>query len=310
MTMGRLFGRRDRERERRDELLSAYLDGELSAEERVRLEAQLATDPVLQAELDALRRTVTLVRDLPLVPISRNFILPQTMAARPRPAPSVRHRRVWAAPFLTVATAVVSLMFVVVLAGDLLLSGAGGLATAPVAEQVMEMEAPSEARELLPAEQVVAEAEIAVTVEVENVEKAGTEEILVPGAMPTDTLLPAPAEVPPAAEPTATAVMEAYAVEVSGDVSATAPAMGGGGTTVETEDTSTAPPTATAAPRADEEGLELAPREAAPGALEAEAEYGPPPTVALPWRVVEVVLGLATLGLALATIWAWRTRHQ
>jgi hypothetical protein len=29
-----------------------------------------------------------------------------------------------------------------------------------------------------------------------------------------------------------------------------------------------------------------------------------------PWRVVEAIMGLAALGLALATIWAWRARHR
>jgi hypothetical protein len=29
-----------------------------------------------------------------------------------------------------------------------------------------------------------------------------------------------------------------------------------------------------------------------------------------PWRVVEAILGLAALGLALATIRAWRARHR
>jgi len=146
-----LFTRQAGEREQRDELLSAYLDDQLSAGERARLEAQLATDPALRAELDTLRRTVALVRDLPPVPIPRNFILPQTVAARPRPVRRARPRRAlraepqakaWAAPLLTAATAVVSLVFVVVLAGDLLLSGMGGRAFAPAAAPLMEAEAP------------------------------------------------------------------------------------------------------------------------------------------------------------------------
>ena len=143
--MGRLFARKVDEREQRDELLSAYLDGQLSAGERARLETQLAADPALRAELEALRHTVALVRDLPPVPIPRNFILPQTMAARPRPVPPLRPRRTWAAPLLTAATAFVSLLFVVVLAGDLLLSGTGGQAFAPAAEPLLEAKAPQAA---------------------------------------------------------------------------------------------------------------------------------------------------------------------
>jgi ATP-dependent Lon protease len=138
MTMVRLFTRQTKELEQRDELLSAYLDGQLSAGERARLEAQLAADPALRAELEALRHTVTLVRDLPLVSIPRNFILSPAVAARPRPAPLARPRRAWAAPLLTAATTVVSLLFVVVLAGDLLLSGVGRLALGPAAPPPVE----------------------------------------------------------------------------------------------------------------------------------------------------------------------------
>ncbi len=344
--MGRLSGRREREQEQRDEWLSAYLDGELSAEEQTRLEAQLATDLALQAELDALRRTVTLVRDLASVPIPRNFILPQTMAARARPAPALRPRRAWTAPFLTAATAVVSLLFVVVLAGDLLLSGAGRGASEPASAwpvaQIAESEAPREA----PAPASVGE-QVAVTIEVEAETVFEVEEALGLGAVPTDTLLPMPAEAPPNAEPTATDVAEGYVVEESRDVSSTVPAMGGGGPTVEpttvlptpsptmaekAEDTSTILSTATAVSRADESDLDLTPREmekitpspqavgeaeseaaeAMPGALESEVrdEYDQPPAETLPWRILEIVLGLVALGLALATIRAWRARHS
>jgi len=122
------------------------LDSELSAEEQTRLEAQLQTDPVLQAELDALRHTVALVRALAPVSIPRNFILSQTMltAARPQPTKSPRPRRIWNAPFLATATAVVSLMFVVVLAGDLLLAGRIGGDAALLGEQRMVFQAPAD----------------------------------------------------------------------------------------------------------------------------------------------------------------------
>ena len=133
----------EREQERRDELLSAYLDDQLSAEERERLEAQLASDPTLDAELETLRHTVSLVRDLPQVEVPRNFILPQTMAARPRPAPSPRPRLARFAPLLTAATAVASFLFVAVLSRDLVFRGSPELAFAPPAPQ-MAAEAPAE----------------------------------------------------------------------------------------------------------------------------------------------------------------------
>ena len=120
----------------RDELLSAYLDGELNEAEQARLEQQLAADPELQSELDALRRTVEMVRDLPVQPIPRNFILPQSVATRSRSAPAVRPRHRWAAPILTAATSLVSLLFAIVLAGDLLLApGAMRMASMPAADE-------------------------------------------------------------------------------------------------------------------------------------------------------------------------------
>ena len=58
-------------RETLREMLSEYLDGELTSEERLRVEQALANDAELRAELDALRRTVRSLsglRDLPAPP--------------------------------------------------------------------------------------------------------------------------------------------------------------------------------------------------------------------------------------------------
>jgi hypothetical protein len=333
--MGGLLIPRARERERRDELLSAYLDGQLGARERARLEAQLAADPALRAEFEALRRTVALVRDLPTVPVPRNFILAQTMAARPHPARPLRPRRAWAAPFLTAATAVVSLVFVVVLAGDLLLSGVGQVGFAPAAEPALEVEAPRAA---------LAPSPVSETVEVEaEVEKA------LPA--PTATLVPTPA--PREAAPEAPAEEEGYAAETPEEVGPTEPGIGGGGPTEEpraaaapvatgaaiptpaptptpsvVEEAAEAPKaaaTATAVPARDEAPATPTPSEAgaaAPPVTGEEApevaagERGAPEREAglrariPPWRVVELILGLAALGLALATIRAWRARRR
>ncbi len=357
--MARLFEQRDREREQWDELLSAYLDDELSAGERAHLEAQLATDQALQTELDALRYTVTLVRDLPPAPLPRNFILPQTMTARPQPAPLARPRRARLAPFLTAATAIVSLMFVVVLAGDLLLlSGTGRFASESANDWAMpemaEIEAPLEA----PASEPVAEqAAVLVTVEVEAevvVEEA--EEALDIEAVPQDTPLPMLAEIPSETEPTATSVAEGYAVGMSDGMSTTVPAAGGGGPTDETapppapsaspaaellampsptiveeaDEAQTALPTAAARAQAVEGTPTLTPmedaalppqpvEEEAPRAMqippgefggEAEGEHNVPSTTIMPWRTLEIVLGLATLGLVIATVSAWRARRR
>jgi anti-sigma factor RsiW len=57
------------------ELLSAYVDGELTARERAEVEQRLTHDPELRATLDDLRQTVTLVRSLPDLKAPRNFTL-------------------------------------------------------------------------------------------------------------------------------------------------------------------------------------------------------------------------------------------
>ncbi|MCI0335290.1 MAG: zf-HC2 domain-containing protein [Planctomycetes bacterium] len=56
-----------------DELLSAYLDDELSAEERALVESHLATDPHSQQTLEQLRNVSQSVRDLPQESVGRDL---------------------------------------------------------------------------------------------------------------------------------------------------------------------------------------------------------------------------------------------
>ena len=133
---------RNRARERVDEWLSAYIDGELSPRERARLEARLAQDAALRARLESLQRTVALVRGMPSIPAPRNFLLTPAMVRQPAPVA----RRL--APALTFATAISGLLCVILLLGNLLTAGWGGMgaaAPAPIAAykespQVLETE--------------------------------------------------------------------------------------------------------------------------------------------------------------------------
>jgi len=161
--MEKLGGGRTVNRRKRDEQLSAYIDGELSAAERARLEAQLATSPSLRAELAALQRTVALVQELPPVAVPRNFLLPQAAARQPRVRPATRPRLAWAAPLLTAASTVVSLLFVITLAANL-------FATAnvrPMAAPSDAFEAPEEPAAMVEEAAIDVEAEVVVTAEVE-----------------------------------------------------------------------------------------------------------------------------------------------
>lgn len=81
----------DAQRER----LSAYLDGELSAEERANLEAHLSGCAECARELAALRQTKALLGALPAPALPRSFSLPEKL--RPLPAPRAVAPR-WSRP--------------------------------------------------------------------------------------------------------------------------------------------------------------------------------------------------------------------
>src|SRR5579859_4543134 len=67
------------------ELLSAYLDNQLSADERRALEARLADDSDLRAMLDDLRRTISVLRAAPRLLPPRNFTLDPAKYQRAKP---------------------------------------------------------------------------------------------------------------------------------------------------------------------------------------------------------------------------------
>lgn len=111
---------------RDDELLSAYIDNRLTASERAQLDARLAAEPALRAELDGLRQVVRAVRAMPRKPAPRGFALdPQRYAPR-----QTFLTRIY--PTLRLANAAVALVFVVVL-GALFLQTARPMAMAPAA---------------------------------------------------------------------------------------------------------------------------------------------------------------------------------
>jgi len=120
------------EHQRVEEMLSAYIDGELTPEERARVERHLAQCEACARNLRTLRQTVGLLRELPTVPVPRSFVL--RPAARP-----VRARPTYA--YFKWATALAAALLVVALAGDFILTGlaparkAAPLPTVPVMEK-------------------------------------------------------------------------------------------------------------------------------------------------------------------------------
>ena len=329
-------GSGDREQARRDELLSAYLDGELSEEERRTLEARLSRDPELRADLRAMHRTVSLMRELPQVEAPRNFILTPSMTEQQVPekkAGTRRRRTTWVAPFLTAATTVVSLLFAIVLVGDLLLSRIGGMASAPAPLRQAD-EAPAVALEAAPTDEREGERSYSTSLPsppppppptaeaqekemMEEPEMAMEEEAAATEAMRA-TRAPAGAGAlsPPTAgdavteeggalsQPTAaltvTPVPDGFSTPTV--ASAVTPAV---------VLTPTIPPEE---PAVSEDALGLL--EPTPGELEVSppvpeegqdvTEFREPRRI--PLRVVEIVLGLSSLMLLIVTVQAWRRR--
>lgn len=112
-----LTNRKKRARERRQELLSAYVDGQLSPRVQARLIDELERDAELRAELDELRQAVQMVRGLARLPVPRSFTLDAATCGRTR-------LRVHLYPVLRATTAVATLLCVFLLVGELFVVGA------------------------------------------------------------------------------------------------------------------------------------------------------------------------------------------
>src|SRR6266508_3974234 len=108
------------------ELLSAYIDQQLTAADRATLEQRLEHEPALQLALEELRTTVGLLRELPAARPPRSFALD------PR---SVAPKRSWSFPWMQLGSALVAATLLLVF-GFVLTRGIGGggsPASAPMA---------------------------------------------------------------------------------------------------------------------------------------------------------------------------------
>lgn len=97
------------------QLLSAYLDGQLSDREKTRLEKRLSEQADLRTALDELRQTRALLRSVRMQRVPRNFTLTPAMVEKPR--------RSWLmnlVPVLNFASAAATVAVVVMLAVTLL----------------------------------------------------------------------------------------------------------------------------------------------------------------------------------------------
>ncbi len=146
------------------ELLSAYVDGQVSASEASRVREHLAACAECRRELEALRATVSLLRSLPQVQPSRSFAL----AEAPEPADR-RWPVAWGA---RAAMSVAGLVLAALLLGDAVglvrqATGREPSLAAMEAEVVVEKEVVKEVQ--VPGETVVVTKEVPVEVQVEKV---------------------------------------------------------------------------------------------------------------------------------------------
>jgi anti-sigma factor RsiW len=331
--------RKDREHQYVSDRLAAYMDEELVPRERARVETHLSTCEECRVDLRTLRWTKGLLRQAPTIKIPRSFVVREADVAPLRPV----RRRV---PMLAAqwATAAVALLFVLVLGGDLL-TGApmtGARRAAPQPEMAwVEQEAPKavvvEEVAAVPAEGtptlLMAETEVTqvvekeaavevegtkvvekeVVVEVEGT-KAAEEEMMIAAPEPSGK----PEDQVPRSEyaPTSVADETAEKPEVEretkgvGDAHVVTPTPAAKvlASQAETADVAPTPlPEAVEAPVAERgEGEQPAPPAAVMGVEEDLGEATIHPGSRVAWRVAEVVLGLAFLGLLIAVIWMRR----
>lgn len=148
------------EHQRVAEMLSAYLDGELSPKKQARVKEHLARCADCAQDLQTLHQTVALLGQLPSVAVPGSF------AIRPVPAASrpsfLRMRRTYV--YLRGATALATILLAVVLAGDAFFTGLAPAreVAAPAVEVVREVEV-----EQAVVETVVVEKEVAVEAPIE-----------------------------------------------------------------------------------------------------------------------------------------------
>lgn len=143
------------------QLLSPYLDGEVTAAEQQLVEEALTIDPDLQAELESLQTTVDWLHELPAVVPPRPFTLSEADVQPKRSAVS----RSWLVPdWLKLwGTAAAGLLCILAVGGVLLLQQMrGGMLSAPAGDVAM-LEESAETQAIEPemekAEEMPAEAE-------------------------------------------------------------------------------------------------------------------------------------------------------
>lgn len=155
------------------ELLSAYVDDEVTASERATIERHLKTCRECRRELESLRWTVGLLRELPSVDVPRPLYVRQT-DLEPASAPGWLDRlAAFAGTFrvLSYASAVSFMLVLVLTIAGTLPAGFGGAAQQPAGDDFTQFEsAPAERGAALETEVVEEEAAVEEAAEPEAVQ--------------------------------------------------------------------------------------------------------------------------------------------
>jgi predicted anti-sigma-YlaC factor YlaD len=267
---------RQNEHNRVEELISAYLDKRVSAEEKDFFERHIASCAACRAQLETTRSMVAALQAMPAVKAPRSFVLPREMAKQPQRSFLSLY------PALRLATVVAAMAFAVLFAGDLLINQMGvtsapqsipAAAPAPVAIQ-----APAAPRQAV----------------------APTQE---PAAETSSAAATAPVEPPaPAAAAGAAAKASATAVVTETTMAMPAPTATSEATvaTADSSDASTMALSATpvsAEPLLDQQ-VETATEQPA---MAYATEAAPAPTID-PLRIIEIALLVLAVVLGIATI--------
>ena len=161
------------------EILSAYLDGELTSQEKTRLEHSLQQRIDLQQALDELRRTRIILRSAARVRAPRNFSLTPAMVGELKPS----RKPLFSFNTLRLSSALASVLLVLTVIGEWF-SFSGPLATqvAMVSEPAAEAESAAPEAAMLP-DSTTNAAELRQSITEEPSPKA----LMAPEGMPTPT---------------------------------------------------------------------------------------------------------------------------
>jgi hypothetical protein len=146
------------------ELLSAYIDDEVNADERTLVEAHLATCAACAQDLTTLRGTVALVGQLPQVAAPRPFTVRESDV---RPVRDTARPAWWRLPWAQGLVGAVAVLLLVVVVSGVVVLGRGGMVGAPAAPVPVAMEAGPAAEEAADERMVEEEPEMLLEAEKE-----------------------------------------------------------------------------------------------------------------------------------------------